>query len=112
MEKAKAKKGRKPGKKAEQAPPKPIRRKYESNTREEAKDLYLRGVALDRISKYLGAPLRTLTNWQTVDKWTEAKDPAAAAIDLKTKGYSVHKIAERLEVTERTVSKWLKVAKN
>lgn len=107
------KKTRKPAtKRTKTTTPKPVptRRKYEADTKEEAKDLYTRGLTLDRIAKYLGVPVRTLTNWQTEDRWKDAKDPAAAALDLRERGYPVAKIAERLEVSERTVRKWMKAA--
>ena len=97
-------------KKATTAKPAPVRKKYDLTTKEEAKDLYLRGLTLERISKYLQVPGRTLTNWQTVDRWTEAKDPAAAAVDLKRRGYRVPDIAARLEASEKTVRQWLKAA--
>lgn len=86
----------------------PVRRKYETSTKEEAKDLYLRGVGLERIVKYLGVPLRTLTNWQTEYHWKEAKKPEGAALELKKRGYQVPEIAARLEVSEKTVRNWLK----
>lgn len=105
----KAKKTKKAGKTANPQPA-PLRRKYALDTKGEAKDLYLRGVTLDRIGRYLGVPVRTLTNWQTLDRWTEAKDPAGAALDLKQRGYRVADIATRLETSEKTVRQWLKAA--
>lgn len=102
----------KKAKKTTQAKAAPVvRRKYDLTTKEEAKDLYMRGLPLDRISKYLQVPARTLTNWQTDERWTEAKDPAAAALDLKGRGYRVPDIAARLEVSEKTVRQWVKAAK-
>lgn len=116
MEKAlkttkKPKKANKRGKAAKTAPAAPVRRKYATDTKGEAKDLYLRGVGLDRIAKYLAVPLRTLTNWQTDERWTEAKNPERAALDLKERGYRLPEIAERLVVSEKTVRKWLKATK-
>lgn len=108
----KTKKRPKTRKKASPPKPAPVRRKYDLTTKEEAKDLYLRGLPLDRISKYLQVPARTLTNWQTDDRWTEAKDPAAAAVELKARGYRVPDIAARLEVSEKTIRQWLKAASN
>ncbi|MEI6410268.1 MAG: hypothetical protein WCR52_12850 [Bacteroidota bacterium] len=107
----KAKKTKKPANKAkpdQSAKPAQARRKYANDTKGEAKDLYLRGVGLDRIGRYLGVPIRTLTNWQTDERWTEEKDPAGAALDLKQRGYRVADIATRLEVSEKTVRMWLK----
>ena len=101
------KRGRKPRK----PDPGPVRQKYTGDTRAEAKDLYLRGVGLDRVSRYLGVPVRTLTNWQTKDRWKEAKDPAAAALDLQREGYRQNEIAARLEVSEKTVRRWLRAAR-
>jgi uncharacterized protein YjcR len=111
MENVKAKRGRKPGKKAEKPKSTPVRKKYQADTKDEAKDLYLRGLTLERIGKYLGVPARTLTNWQTTDKWTEAKDPAAAALELKSQGFNIAKISERLNVSEKTVRNWIKGGK-
>jgi uncharacterized protein YjcR len=105
-----AKKPAKRGRPAKAAPPAPMRRKYADNTKAEAKDLYVRGVGLDRISRYLGVPSRTLSNWQTDERWTEAKDPAGAALDLHREGYPLRDIAQRLEASEKTVRKWLKAA--
>jgi uncharacterized protein YjcR len=104
------KKTKKTAKTAQTSKPAPVRRKYALDTKGEAKDLYLRGVTLDRIGRYLGVPVRTLTNWQTLDRWTEAKDPAGAALDLKQRGYRVADIAARLETSEKTVRQWLKAA--
>jgi uncharacterized protein YjcR len=113
MEKAiktdqKPKKATKRRKSAKPAKPAPVRRKYATDIKEEAKDLYLRGVTLERVAKYLAVPLRTLTNWQTDERWTEEKNPERAAHELKTRGYRVPEIAARLEVSEKTVRKWLK----
>jgi len=106
-----AKKPAKRGRPAKTAPVAPPRRKYADNTKAEAKDLYVRGVGLDRISRYLGVPPRTLTNWQTDERWKDAKDPAGAALDLRRDGYPVRDIAQRLEASEKTVRKWLEAAK-
>ncbi|MBN8676686.1 MAG: helix-turn-helix domain-containing protein [Chitinophagales bacterium] len=115
MEKAakttqKPEKATKRRKSAKTAKPAQVRRKYATDIKEEAKDLYLRGVTLDRVAKYLAVPLRTLTNWQTDERWTEAKNPERTAHELKGRGYRVPEIADRLEVSVKTVRKWLKAS--
>ena len=97
-----AKKG-KTAKKAATAP----RNNYSDELKDEARDLYQRGVSLDRIAKYVGVPLRTLTNWQTAMDWTESKKPNETAPDLKRRGFKVPEIAARLGLSVRTVYKHL-----
>ncbi|MFN8304043.1 MAG: helix-turn-helix domain-containing protein [Saprospiraceae bacterium] len=111
MEKKTKTEAKRRGRPAKKKPAGPPRRKYDTDTKAEAKDLYLRGVSLDRIGRYLGVPLRTLTNWQTGEHWTDAKDPAGAALELKERGYRLPEIAERLEVSEKTVRRWLNMAR-
>lgn len=105
MENSQPKRGRPPGKKAKTTPQ---RKKYEPTVKEEAKDLYKKGVSLERIAKYLNVPERTLTNWQTNENWRDGKEPHKTAIDLLAKGYSKAQIAERLEVSPKTVNRWIK----
>ena len=59
--------------------PAPLRKAYTDDVRGEAKDLYLRGVNLERIGRYLAVPVRTLTSWQTKNDWTDALDPEGTA---------------------------------
>lgn len=82
--------------------------KYAGGVRDEAKDLYVRGVSLERIARYLAVPTRTLTNWQAADNWKEEKKPALAARRLLAKGFAVGDIAAQLEVTPKTIRNWLK----
>lgn len=88
--------------------PVPLRKAYTDDVRGEAKDLYLRGVSLERIGRYLAVPVRTLTNWQTENDWTDALDPEGTAAKLRRRGFAVADIAARLEVSEKTVRNWLK----
>ena len=99
-------------KKGKSKPEKPARRFYSPDLKDEARDLYQRGVSLERVAKYLAVPFRTLTNWQTADHWTETKNPTATAAELKQRGYKVSEIAARLELSEKTVYKLLAAARN
>lgn len=108
MENIKPKRGRPPKKKVKEQPQ---RKNYSAAEKEEAKDLYLRGINLERISKYLNIPLRTLTNWQGLERWRENKEPHAMALELRAKGYTVAKIAENLRVSDKTVRRWLDAGK-
>lgn len=87
------------------------RRKYNSEHREEARKLYLRGLFLPEISKLMDIPKRTLEKWQLTEKWTllkECPEVKKRAYDLKQSGYTTKKIAEMLDVSTVTVWRYTK----
>ena len=87
------------------------RRKYNSEHREEARKLYLRGLFLPEISKLMDIPKRTLEKWQLTEKWTllkECPEVKKRAYDLKQSGYTTKKIAEMLDVSTVTVWRYIK----
>jgi uncharacterized protein YjcR len=85
------------------------RKSYGDDVKGEAKDLYLKGLNLERICKYLAVPVRTLQKWQLADHWTELKNPAAAVLELQKQKFSIRDIAARLEMSEKSVKNMLKV---
>lgn len=87
---------------------------HAKEVKQKAEKYYLLGLSLCEIEKLLNVPLRTLEKWQTVDKWTETRNPhkphnkKRKAHDLRKKGFTVPQIAKKFEVVSSTVYKWLK----
>lgn len=102
-----AKTATKPRRKAKPAPVR-TRQRYDGDTKGEAKDLYKRGLTLERIGKYLAVPVRTLEKWQLADEWAEARNPTAAALEMHRQKFTAKDIAAKLEISVKTVRNLLK----
>ncbi|MDD4385835.1 MAG: hypothetical protein PHD06_11730 [Bacteroidales bacterium] len=99
-------------KKAKTAPRQ--RKQYTAEHRSEARRYYLIGLNLHEISKLLdGIPIRTLENWQMMDKWTLLKgieNIKIQVVKLREGGKSMNEIAEMLKIHRVTAWRYLKEA--
>lgn len=91
------------------------RQTYTAETKAKAKAMYLRGLYLTEISILLQTPIRTLENWQTAEKWTAYKETFECkqrAFELYKTGKKQQAIAELMQVSKATISRWIKTAKD
>lgn len=94
-----------------QTPPQRTRQFYTATDKAKAKAMYLRGLYLWEISKILDIPQRTIENWQTAEKWTayrETYECKKRAYELSRTGKSLQVIADLLQVSKATISRWIK----
>lgn len=92
--------------------PKRKRNNYTLDTKDKAKQMYLRGLFLPEISKILEIPIRTLENWQTAEKWNAHRDTpeeiTKRAYNMHRSGKSAAEIAKELGISKRTVFRYIK----
>ncbi len=103
-------------KKSTTTTPKQTRQHYTADTKAEARALYLRGLRIEEIGKFLNIPKKTLEKWQTADRWTDYKtettEKEKRAYELRKAGKSANEIAHLFNTHKQTIYKWIRKYKN